>query len=174
MFSLLISCIIAYYILACNIQARCLYMAGTFLHPLRKDVTNTVLAAEWYCISNLFSHWLRPCSNIERNWPWLQFYTNPREQGSCDQHGAHLGPVGPRWAPCWPHELCYQGVCDKCKCYSTCTWLTFGSRTDAQIFHLSSDMIIRDLLQPALLTLLLLCQPPCLVVYSSNRFCLLA
>ena len=25
------------------------------------------------------------------------------------QHGAHLGPVGPRWAPCWPHEPCYQG-----------------------------------------------------------------
>ena len=24
-------------------------------------------------------------------------------------HGAHLGPVGPRWAPCWPHELYYQG-----------------------------------------------------------------
>ena len=24
-------------------------------------------------------------------------------------HGAHLGPVGPRWAPCWPHELWYQG-----------------------------------------------------------------
>ena len=22
---------------------------------------------------------------------------------------AHLGPVGPRWAPCWPHESCYQG-----------------------------------------------------------------
>ena len=20
------------------------------------------------------------------------------------------GPVGPRWAPCWPHEPCYQGV----------------------------------------------------------------
>ena len=25
------------------------------------------------------------------------------------QHGAHLGPVGPRWAPCWPREPCYQG-----------------------------------------------------------------
>ena len=25
------------------------------------------------------------------------------------QYGAHLGPVGPRWAPYWPHELCYQG-----------------------------------------------------------------
>ena len=23
------------------------------------------------------------------------------------QHGAHLGPTGPRWAPCWPHKLCY-------------------------------------------------------------------
>ena len=21
--------------------------------------------------------------------------------------GAHLGPVGPRWVPCWPHEPCY-------------------------------------------------------------------
>ena len=24
-------------------------------------------------------------------------------------HGAHLGPTGPRWAPCWPHDLCYLG-----------------------------------------------------------------
>ena len=24
-------------------------------------------------------------------------------------HGAHLGPTGPSWAPCWPHELCYLG-----------------------------------------------------------------
>ena len=24
------------------------------------------------------------------------------------QHGAHLGPVGPRWSPCWPHEPCYM------------------------------------------------------------------
>ena len=33
----------------------------------------------------------------------------PRSQSSWGQHGAHLGPVGPRWAPCWPHEPCYQG-----------------------------------------------------------------
>ena len=33
-----------------------------------------------------------------------------RQQGSCGPHGAHLGPVGPRWAPCWPHESCYQGL----------------------------------------------------------------
>ena len=30
-------------------------------------------------------------------------------QSSWGQHGAHLGPVGPRWAPCWSHEPCYQG-----------------------------------------------------------------
>ena len=24
-------------------------------------------------------------------------------------HGAHLGPTGPRWAPCWPQELCSLG-----------------------------------------------------------------
>ena len=29
---------------------------------------------------------------------------------SWGQHGSHLGPVGPSWAPCWPHELCYQGI----------------------------------------------------------------
>ena len=23
--------------------------------------------------------------------------------------GPHLGPVGPRWAPWWPHEPCFQG-----------------------------------------------------------------
>ena len=23
---------------------------------------------------------------------------------------AHLGPGGPRWAPCWPNEPCYQGI----------------------------------------------------------------
>ena len=31
-------------------------------------------------------------------------------QCSWDQQGANLGPVGPRLAPCWPHEPCYQGL----------------------------------------------------------------
>ena len=25
------------------------------------------------------------------------------------QYGTNLGPTGPRWARCWPHELCYLG-----------------------------------------------------------------
>ena len=37
-----------------------------------------------------------------QNWlPWWQL--------SWGQHGANLGPIGPRWAPCWCHELCYLG-----------------------------------------------------------------
>ena len=26
------------------------------------------------------------------------------------RHGAHLGPVGPRWVPCWLHDPCSQGL----------------------------------------------------------------
>ena len=25
-------------------------------------------------------------------------------------HGPTWGPTGPRWVPCWPHELCYLGM----------------------------------------------------------------
>ena len=42
-------------------------------------------------------------------------HKHPRKQGSWGQHGAHLGPTGPRWAPCWPHESCYPG-------YDLCRW----------------------------------------------------
>ena len=35
--------------------------------------------------------------------PW-----NLLSSSSWVQHEAHLGPVGLRWAPCWPHEICYK------------------------------------------------------------------
>ena len=37
-------------------------------------------------------------------------FKQPCQQGSWGQHGAHLGPTGPRWTPCWPHELCYLRI----------------------------------------------------------------
>ena len=43
------------------------------------------------------------CPQMDR---WIK-WNNPKYQGSWGQHGAHLGPTGPRWVPCWPHELCY-------------------------------------------------------------------
>ena len=30
----------------------------------------------------------------------------------------HLGPTGPRWAPFWPHELCYLGLVKSFHCCS--------------------------------------------------------
>ena len=39
-----------------------------------------------------------------RGWGHLPWW-----QGLWGQHGVHPGPTGPRWAPCWPHELCYLG-----------------------------------------------------------------
>ena len=34
----------------------------------------------------------------------------PDSKGSWGQHRAQLGPTGPSWGPCWPHELCYLGL----------------------------------------------------------------
>ena len=40
---------------------------------------------------------------------------------------AYLGPVGPRWAQCWPHEHCYQGryviFGPQNSIYHTCVWV---------------------------------------------------
>ena len=36
-------------------------------------------------------------------------FLHPWYQGSLGQHGDHLGPIGPRWSPCWPYGLCYLG-----------------------------------------------------------------
>ena len=44
-----------------------------------------------------------PCMMCNAQWQM------PRWQGSCGQHGAHLCPGGPRWAPLWPYESCYEG-----------------------------------------------------------------
>ena len=41
------------------------------------------------------------CTMVKHYIPWYQ--------GSWGQHGADLGPTGPRWAPYGPHELCYLG-----------------------------------------------------------------
>ena len=49
-------------------------------------------------------HWGFQAQAHHQVW-WLQ----PQMIKFMGQHGAHLGPTGPRWAPCWPHEPCYQG-----------------------------------------------------------------
>ena len=55
---------------------------------------------------------------------------------------AHLGPVDPRWAPCWPHEPCYQGTfaihaihIEKFTAGSTWLWLTTTQRSLDRHLH---------------------------------------
>ena len=70
--------------------------------------------------------WDISCEDNGENWPCYngntlyimsirQIISNDKmafflKKGSWGLHGAHLGPTGPRWAPCWPHELCYLGI----------------------------------------------------------------
>ena len=49
------------------------------------------------------------CVSTNHAWVSMPYTSRPWYQGSWGQHGAFLGPTGPRWAPCWPHELCYMG-----------------------------------------------------------------
>ena len=64
----------------------------------------------------------------------------PWYQGSWGQHGALLGPTGPRWAPCWPHELCYLGG----KCFLS--FKTFLTQRDAGRFFENRAAILSDVI----------------------------
>ena len=50
------------------------------------------------------------CSLPAPQWKSI-LYATSQTASSWGQHVAHLGPGGPRWAPCWPHKPCYQGYC---------------------------------------------------------------
>ena len=57
-------------------------------------------------------------TETQRSSVWQPFVTEDVEGCLFDSlhypdskaYGAYLGPGGPRWAPCWPHEPCYQGT----------------------------------------------------------------
>ena len=59
---------------------------------------------QYYC---LLITWSLMSRGHQQSWYW---YRLPWYQGSWGQHGAHLGPTGPRWVPCWSHELCHLGM----------------------------------------------------------------
>ena len=68
------------------------------LNPVRSENKPTIKKSDqWKSILLLKRHF------------WIYSLNHPRQQSSWDQHWAHLGPVGPIWAQCWPHEPCYQG-----------------------------------------------------------------
>ena len=72
----------------------------------QKQEQDSDLSEEDQEILRDWRQWLTPCED-SADIQVPQFH--PRWQGSWDLHGTHLGPTGPRWVPCWPHESCYQG-----------------------------------------------------------------
>ena len=71
-----------------------------------------------WCLCNGWSKWMKE-ANSEVHCEAAQCLgmscltyrvKEPWEQGSWGHHGAHLGPTGPRWALCWPHEISYLGI----------------------------------------------------------------
>ena len=92
----------------------------------RKDIETTQIAkfmgTTWGPPGPLFtkktpSHRYRdPHEKPKRVWRPSQVYNgNPyTDKMAFSQWIEALGPVGPRWAPYWPHEPCYQGSYGQC------------------------------------------------------------
>ena len=58
----------------------------------------------YYMITTISKLWICMCTRA------FQAGCHPHSKvHGANMHGAHLSPAGPRWAPCWPHEPCYQG-----------------------------------------------------------------
>ena len=105
--------------------------------------------------SNAVSHWLGTnqesallfalwtpgwCNRwIISNWCYRKAITSgcvidyPESKVHGANMDAHLGPVGPIWAPCWPHEPCYQGTyphsmsntCIRTSHTASCIWICY-------------------------------------------------
>ena len=77
------------------------------------------LIMEQFCGPPLWSPFTPECITCENTWQitcgWPQNCYSQQtihysdSEVSWGQHGAYLGPTGPRWAPCWPQELRYLG-----------------------------------------------------------------
>ena len=97
-----------------------------FLNPLIQHINDVLLALlrqtgidnvlcfdfTWINHSDLFIEVviMSYVSMITSIWhlQWEGIIPDSKEQSLWGQHGAHLGPIGPRWAPCWPHKLCIK------------------------------------------------------------------
>ena len=83
-------------------------------------------------------YWTEHCVNLSNT---MKLWKNPDSK----VHGAHLGPVSPRWAPCWPHEPCYQGnICSDIPVHHLVTKV-FKNGKKKQIrhqFHMANEVYV--------------------------------
>ena len=56
---------------------------------------------------------------------------------------APLGPTGPRWAQCWPHELCYLGLLIP-------AWDTCFSHQSPHIFYAKFCLLVEIMYLPGI------------------------
>ena len=75
-----------------------------YMHLAYGEITNLPDSDFHVCLTSWTAYNDR---NRTANLIWCYTFHGSREQVSWGQHEAHLGPAGPRRAPCWPHELCY-------------------------------------------------------------------
>ena len=56
--------------------------------------------------------------------------TDTLKTSTWGQHGAHLGPTGPRWAPCWPPWTLLSGYINKLRVRLGVDWRLFSQISD--------------------------------------------
>ena len=81
-----------------------LFINLIFSHPSLHEICTRLVLFCWY-IGYINS--FLPGRSVGATHGWSTA-SKPGEQSSWGQHVAHLGSLGPRWAPCWPHEPCDQ------------------------------------------------------------------
>ena len=92
------------YMHVCATLVSCLYIIH-ILHVCRKGIYFHAMTSAWYN-GMLFCLGVKHSIYIKSSFVMT---VGSQIANFMGQNGAHLGFVGPRWAPCWPYELCYLG-----------------------------------------------------------------
>ena len=71
-----------------------------------------IILKRFHSMVTLDIHWSRNIIDkiFITGWCCHWWKSHQSENPDSKVHGAHLGPTGPRWAPCWRHESCYLGT----------------------------------------------------------------
>ena len=96
------------------------YLLEITRYVIRKEVINSPvpsndlidLCGKTTCLYTLIGSVSDACDMLRKQVQYLRLLITEisKLQGSWGLDGAHMGPTGPRWAPCWPHKPCYQGT----------------------------------------------------------------
>ena len=103
-----------------NHDSKHLYIHWPFLHGFVADESILVQVVVWwhqttihyrnqYWTNNLRGHVAPSDHNEFTNFVINLFYCTQIAKFTGPTR-AHLGPAGPVWATCWPHEPCHQGI----------------------------------------------------------------